>query len=135
MNSDPSLKRIVEYFERSRFDYLALDYGGKSLRLSRPVHATEAGAIDETGLGAERGTSLVNVPAPTVGVVETAAARTRFPQAGDAVAKDEALFTLRRHKTVLTVGAAASGKLESVLVGEGDFVEFGQPLATLSQAN
>jgi biotin carboxyl carrier protein len=135
MSSDPSLERIVEYFERSRFDYLALDYGGKSLRLSRPVRATEVGGIDGSGIAAQRGTSVMNVPAPTVGFVEVAAGRTRFPQAGDAVAKDEALFTLRRHKTVLTVGAAASGTLESVLVGEGDFVEFGQPLAMLSQAN
>ena len=135
MSSPPSLERIVEYFERSRFDYLALDYGGKSVRLSRPVRATEAGAIDETGLHAERVAFAVNVPAPTVGFVEKVAERTRFPKAGDAVAKDEALFTLRRHKTVLAVRAAASGTLGSVWVGEGDFVEFGQPLATLSQAN
>jgi biotin carboxyl carrier protein len=132
MSSLSSLERIVEYFERSRFDYLALDHGGKSLRLSRSVRATAAGAIDETGRGAERGPSAMNVPAPTVGFVEAAAGSTRFPRAGDAVAKDEALFTLRRHNTALTVVAAASGTLESVLVGAGDFVEFGQPLATLS---
>ncbi len=133
MSSSPSLERIVEFFERSRFDYLALAYAGKVLRLSRANRGPGADAIDETGGGAERGASAVNVPAPTVGFVE--AGRARFPEAGDAVSENEALFTLRRYKSGVTVHAAASGTLESVLVSEGDFVEFGQPLATLSQTN
>lgn len=134
MSSPPSLERIVEYFERSRFDYLALDYGGKSLRLLRELR--EGGsAIDQAAGSAIGAAAVMNVLAPTIGFVEAAAGRTRFPKAGDAVEKDEALFTLRRHKAALTVHAAAGGMLESVRVAEGEFVEFGQPLATLSQAN
>ena len=134
MSSSPSLERIVEFFERSGFEYLALDYAGKVLRLSRAIRAPDVHAI-ESEHDAEGVVSAVQVCAPSVGFVEAAAERARFPKAGDEVSKNEVLFTLRRHKSALTVRAATTGTLESVLVCEGDFVEFGQPLATLSRTN
>jgi multidrug efflux pump subunit AcrA (membrane-fusion protein) len=135
MNSGPSLERIAEYFQRSRFEYLALDYAGKSLRFSRDIPSAEPSGIAAIEPGTAGGASVLQVCAATIGFAEAAGGRGKFPKAGDAVSKNEALFILRRQKSVLTVRAVAGGTLESVLVSEGDFVEFGQPLATLSPTN
>jgi biotin carboxyl carrier protein len=135
MSSGPSLERIAEYFQRSRFEYLALDCAGKSLRFSRDIPSAEASAIAAIEQGSAGRAPALQVCASTIGFAEAAAGRGTFPKAGDAVSKNEALFILRRQKSLLTVYAATSGTLESVLVSKGDLVEFGQPLATLSPTN
>lgn len=127
MKGGSSRERLIEYFESSRFEYMALDYAGASLRLSRerpketPAHAHAAAGV--------------YVAASAVGVVELPAGRERFPEAGDRVAEGEVLFDLRRFRSVVAMRAPASGILSSVLVTEGDFVEFGQLLTTLMHTN
>jgi biotin carboxyl carrier protein len=122
LSTGGSLERIVEYFQTSRFEYLALDCTGGSIRLSRAAPGSDVAATDR-----------IEVRASTVGFVDLPAGRARFPEIGDGVLESEALFAIRRFKDVITVSAAASGMLHSVLVSKGDFVEFAQPLATLSR--
>lgn len=110
MSPDGTFERFAEYFQNSSFEYLALDYAGRSLRLSR-----------------ER----TRVLASSVGFIALPAGRERFPEAGAHVVEGEALFAVRRFRNVIAVRVPASGILESVLVSKGDFVEFGQPLATV----
>ena len=121
---DAICERLIEYFESSGFSYLALDYAGASVRLSRERPAQEISA-------AAVSSEPTHVLASSVGFIESPAERRRFPQSGDQVAEGEALFAIRRFRNVLAVSAPASGILGSVLVSAGDFVEFGQPLATV----
>jgi biotin carboxyl carrier protein len=121
MSADGTFERIIEYFQSSRFEYLALDYAGGSLRLARNT---------STHAAATRG---VELRAPTVGFVQLPDGRARFPEAGDPVSENEVLFAVRRFRNAIPVTAAASGAIGCVRVSEGDFVEFGQPLATIEQ--
>lgn len=123
MRTGGSFEGIIAYFRNSRFEHLALDYAGGSIRLSRDTPGTDIAATDR-----------VEVRASTVGFVELPPGRARFPEAGDRVSENEVLFAIRGFRNVVTVSAAAGGTLDSVLVSAGIFVEFAQPLATVSRA-
>lgn len=119
-----SFARIAEYFQNSRFEYLALEYAGASLRLSSDPFGPDRAA-------AER----IEVRAPAVGFVELPAGRARFPEAHEPVVENEVLFAIRGFKRLAAVSVPASGTLHSILVSAGDFVEFAQPLATWIRAD
>jgi hypothetical protein len=116
----PLFERVIEFFERSRFEYLSLDLGPASLRLSR-----EPGG-DPREIG---GTPTAAVLAPSVGFVEPSTGHGRFAARGERVEKGAMLFALRRFSGSVPVLAPASGRVADVLVQPGEFVEFGQALA------
>lgn len=130
---DRTFERLREYFRTSRFQYLALDYAGLSIRLSKEQGSNAGAALQDTrqpaAIAAE--TSAAQVLAPSVGFVDLPPGRDRFPEAGERVAEGDCLFVIRRFKDVVEVRAAAAGTLASVLVRKGVFVEFGQPLAAI----
>ena len=51
---------------------------------------------------------------------------------GDTVDKDQALLELETGKATVEVPSPAAGKIESLLVAEGDKIKVGQPIMTLS---
>lgn len=102
-------QQIAEFFHGSRLQYLALDHGSQSIRLSRPEPST--------------------VLAATVGTVAAGAGRARYPAPGESVAQGDTLFVIRRFRNDFEVKAPATGTLAAVLVPDGAFVEYGQPLA------
>jgi len=117
------IERFIAYFHDSGFEYLALDFDGYSVRLSREPLPQGAAASDRQSVG---------IVGPSVGFIALANGREHFPRAGVAVVAGEPLFTLRRFKSTMDVQAPAAGILRSVLVEEGSFVEYGQTLAILS---
>lgn len=123
-SADGIFERLIEYFQSSRFEYLALDYAGGSVRLSRERPADAHAAAEVTR-------ESTRVLASSVGFVELPAERQRFAEAGEHVAAGEVLFAIRRLRNVIAVSVPASGTVGSMLVSQGDFVEFGQPLATV----
>lgn len=127
-------QRLVEYFQGSRFQFLALDYAGHSLRLSREQHSSAGSAHrEDCEQGAVTATSgVAMVLAASVGFVDLPPGRDRFPEAGESVAAGDCLFVIRRFRSEIEVRAGAAGLLASVLIGKGAFVEFGQPLATIA---
>lgn len=116
--------RIVELFERSRFDYLALDIGQASLRLSRAPAADAGRAVGIT-------TAATSVLSSSVGFVEAPVGRERFAATGERVLKGEVLFAVRRFTGVVPVIVPASGILAEVIVKPGEFVNFGQEIARM----
>lgn len=120
---DALFERLTEYFQGSRFEYLALDYAGSSLRFSRARPRSDGAPAAEARTG--------EVLAPGVGFIELPPGRDRFPQAGERVAEGEPLFAIRRFRDALEVTAPAAGTLASIQVNQGAFVEFGQPLASV----
>jgi biotin carboxyl carrier protein len=118
-----SIEPLIAYFHRSRFDYLALDFAGSSLRLSRD------GAASNVQRGSAR-----DIVAPSVGFVEAATGRDQFPRMGMPVAEGEPLFRLRRFTDTIEVRAPTGGTLEALLVEQGTFVEYGERIAVLRAA-
>lgn len=129
---DGRYERIIEYFRTSSFQYLALDYAGFSVRLSRgPSNAGGARRDTRESAAIAGQTAAAQVLAPSLGFVDLHPGRARFPEAGEYAAEGDCLFVIRRFKNVVEVRAAAAGPLASVMVERGAFVEFGQPLATI----
>jgi biotin carboxyl carrier protein len=116
------IERLIAYFHASRFQYLALEYGECSLRLARN-HQPDVGSAGET--------HRTEVEASSVGFVDLAAGREKFPQAGATAAEGEPLFSIRKWKSTIEVRAGSAGVIESVAVSRGEFVEYAQLLATI----
>jgi biotin carboxyl carrier protein len=120
--SEGIFKRLTEYFHRSRFDYLAIDLGEASLKLSRePADDARAAVVVNTS-----DTPLLSA---SVGFAEAPAGRKHFATRGERVKRGDVLFAVRRFKGVVPVTAPASGTVADVLVKPGEFVAFGQELA------
>jgi biotin carboxyl carrier protein len=130
---DSAFKGVIEYFQTSGFEYLALDCAGSSIRLSREQPSNVGGLLHETRESAAVDERFAAAPilASTVGFVDFPPGRDRFFEAGEHVAEGDCLFAIRRFRNMVEVRAAAAGSLASLLVRKGDFVEFGQPLATI----
>jgi len=105
---------LVAYFEDSCFESLEITQTGASLRLWRDAARTAVALL-----------------APRVGSVELASGRVGLPRAGDTVNRDEPLFTIRGFKASADVKAPASGRIASLSIASGDFVEFGQHLGMI----
>lgn len=131
---DGRFQRLVEYFQGSRFQFLALDYAGHSLRLSREERPSAGSAHRDVREGAAAAVTsgVATVLAASVGFVDLPPGRNRFPEAGESVAAGDCLFVIRRFRSEIEVRAGAAGLLASVMIGKGAFVEFGQPLATIA---
>src|SRR5690348_12169511 len=114
------LETLIAYFHGSRFAYLALDFAGRSLRLSRQ------GADSDP-----QGGSACDMVAPSVGFLEMAIGRDQFPRVGMPVAEGEPLFRLRRFTDAIEVLAPIAGTLEALRVEQGTFVEYGERIAVL----
>lgn len=104
--------RILDYFEHSPFEYLALEAHGQALLLQRPPPPP-----------------TTTLTAPSVGTVVVSAGATALPRPGDRVARGQALFALRRFKTLIEVRSPHDGELAAIDVAPGQFAEFGQALA------
>jgi len=109
--NDTLNEQVAEFFRAAGLQYLALDYDGKSIRLSRAEPST--------------------VIAPTVGVVVAPEGGERYPAPGDTVAQGQTLFVIRRYRSEIAVRAPAAGTLVAVLVANGAFADYGQALAYL----
>jgi biotin carboxyl carrier protein len=116
--------QVAGFFERSRFEYLALYIGEASITLSR---APPADAGQALGV-AEAATSVLS---SSVGFVEAPVGRAAFAGAGERVSKGEVLFAVRRFAGIVPVIVPADGILTDVLVKPGEFVNFGQEIARL----
>jgi 2-oxoglutarate dehydrogenase E2 component (dihydrolipoamide succinyltransferase) len=76
----------------------------------------------------------MEIKVPTLGESVTEATVGQwFKSEGDAVARDEPLVELETDKVTIEVPAPAAGKLESIIVKDGDTVEVGALLATLAE--
>jgi biotin carboxyl carrier protein len=116
-----TLEKLIAYFHGSRFDYLALDFAGVSLRLARNEALSAAQSV------------VHEVLAPSVGFMEPAAGRDRFPTTGTIVAEGEPLFTLRRFRDTIEVKAPGAGTL-GVVATQGAFVQYGECIAAVKRA-
>ncbi len=91
-----------------------------------PAEAPKSNGADASG-------DTIDIMVPTLGEsVTEATVSTWFKQSGDAVTADETLCELETDKVSVEVPAPASGTLGDVLKGEGETVEAGGKLATMT---
>ena len=99
-----------------------------------PVAAAPAAAaaISEAPAAAARAAGDV-VKSPMVGTVymQPAPDAPAFIKVGDTVAAGQTLMIIEAMKTMNPIPATKAGKVVEILVGDGDPVEFGEPLVVI----
>jgi biotin carboxyl carrier protein len=133
--SNALLASVVAHFERSNFQYLALDHGSLHIRLARESmdnvrHELRAAG---TSVPSKREPAVTEVTAPSVGVVESAVRTGALPRAGETVEQGDVLLIVRKFRNSTEVRSPLRGVIESVRVTRAEFVEFGQLLLTVGE--
>lgn len=152
------VKKLIELLEESGIDELEIHEGEESVRISRhskvpaqqvyaaaPVAAPAAPAPAAAGAPAAgapaAGDSAAAAPklngsvsrSPMVGTFYRAASPTspNFVEVGQSVKKGDVLCIVEAMKMMNHIEAEASGVIESILVENGQPVEYDQPLFTI----
>lgn len=112
------LALMLEAVQRSVFTRFTLRVNGTHVNASR-LRATEA--VD--------GTEVIQVTAPRVGLFHPDVA------AGTEVDADTDIGSIESYRKTVPVKAGRAGKIVSLRVPGGSFVEYGQPLARLRVAS
>lgn len=144
------VKKLIELLEESGIDELEIREGEESVRISRhsktaaqpvyaqapafaaPVAAPAPAAAAESAPAAPKLNGNV-VRSPMVGTFYRAASPTsaNFVEVGQSVKKGDILCIVEAMKMMNHIEAEVSGTIESILVENGQPVEFDQPLFTI----
>ena len=149
---------ILELFEKSKFDFLQLQHGERKITVSKggyappaepvapratpqPVAAAPAAApplmhqaaVVPPAPAPAAAEALVPVTAPMVGKFYSAASPSDPPyvEVGTQVAAGATVGLIEVMKVFTSIKTEIAGTIEQILVSNGDFVEFGQPLFLL----
>lgn len=147
------VKKLIELLEESGIDELEIKEGEESVRISRhskqpayapqpmyapapaPVAAPVAAAAPSTEAAPAAAPKLNGTVArsPMVGTFYRAASPTsaNFVEVGQTVKKGDILCIVEAMKMMNHIEAEASGVIESILVENGQPVEYDQPLFTI----
>ncbi|UVE17232.1 acetyl-CoA carboxylase biotin carboxyl carrier protein [Pseudomonas sp. LS44] len=143
------VKKLIELLEESGIDELEIREGEESVRISRhgkqqfapqpvyaaapaPVAAPTAAPTESAAPAAAKLNGNV-VRSPMVGTFYRAASPTsgNFVEVGQSVKKGDILCIVEAMKMMNHIEAEASGVIESVLVENGQPVEYDQPMFTI----
>jgi acetyl-CoA carboxylase biotin carboxyl carrier protein len=144
---------ILKLFEQSKFDFLQLQQGERKITVSKggyvpvgtgaapapaPVMspASQAHAPQQPAAKAEAAAvdpGLVPVTAPMVGKFYAAASPSDPPyvEVGAKVTAGATVGLIEVMKVFASIKTETAGVIERILVSNGEFVEFGQPLFLL----
>lgn len=145
------VKKLIELLEESGIDELEIREGEESVRISRhgkqptyaqqpmyapqPAPAAPAAPVAAAEAAAPAAAKLNGtvVRSPMVGTFFRAASPTsaNFVEVGSSVKKGDILCIVEAMKMMNHIEAEASGVIESILVENGQPVEYDQPLFTI----
>ncbi|MDH0621560.1 acetyl-CoA carboxylase biotin carboxyl carrier protein [Pseudomonas chengduensis] len=147
------VKKLIELLEESGIDELEIKEGEESVRISRhskqpayapqpmyaPAPAPVAAPVAAAAPGAEAAPAAAAklngtvARSPMVGTFYRAASPTsaNFVEVGQTVKKGDILCIVEAMKMMNHIEAEASGVIESILVENGQPVEYDQPLFTI----
>ena len=147
------VKKLIELLEESGIDELEIKEGEESVRISRhskqpayaaqpvyaPAPAPAAAPVAAAAPGAEAAPAAAPklngtvARSPMVGTFYRAASPTsaNFVEVGQTVKKGDILCIVEAMKMMNHIEAEASGVIESILVENGQPVEYDQPLFTI----
>ncbi|MEE3452317.1 acetyl-CoA carboxylase biotin carboxyl carrier protein [Dialister sp.] len=130
-----SLKEIVALFESSQLNRLKVSCDGLKVELEKGGAFTAASspAIETPSPEKEEPESegaLITVTAPLVGIYYSAPSPDDDPfvAVGDKISENSTLCLIESMKVFTEIPTSVSGVVEEILVHNGDFVEYDQPL-------
>jgi acetyl-CoA carboxylase biotin carboxyl carrier protein len=150
--SDDDVLEILKLFEQSQFDFLELQQGERKITVSKggyvraqpapsaPAAASPSASARSTPAKADAAAKqpaataiaegLVPVTAPMVGKFYSAPAPSDPPyvEVGSKVAVGATVGLIEVMKVFASIKTEIAGTVEKILVTNGEFVEFGQPL-------
>jgi acetyl-CoA carboxylase biotin carboxyl carrier protein len=152
--TDDDVLEILKLFEQSKFDFLQLEQGERKITVSKggyvpigagtaaPSAAAAPASVPAPSIAAQlppqpeitaADAGLVPVTAPMVGKFYAAASPSDPPyvQPGTVVAVGATVGLIEVMKVFASIKAETAGTIERILVTNGQFVEFGQPLFLL----
>jgi acetyl-CoA carboxylase biotin carboxyl carrier protein len=154
--SDDDVLEILKLFEQSNFDFLELQHGERKITVSKSGFGVTTGAIAAPTISAASAASasptsaasprepkptqqaavtegLMAVTAPMVGKFYAAPSPADPPyvQVGTRVEVGGTVGLIEVMKVFTSIKTETAGVVEQILVGNGDFVEFGQTLFLL----
>ena len=148
------VKKLIELLEESGIDELEIKEGEESVRISRhsktpaqqyyapaPMHAPAPAAAPVAAAAAPAAEATAAAPAlkgtvirsPMVGTFYRKPSPTspNFAEVGQSVKKGDTLCIVEAMKMMNHIEAETSGVIESILVEDGQPVEYDQPLFTI----
>src|SRR5262245_25504192 len=161
--TEDDVLEILKLFEQSKFDFLQLEQGERKITVSKggyvpggasggraasssDAFSAAAAAAPSPPMAAPGPTpaakpssvpeGLVAVTAPVVGKFYSAAAPSDPPyvEVGSKVAVGATVGLIEVMKVFTSIKTESAGVIERILVSNGEFVEFGQPLFLLRPA-
>jgi acetyl-CoA carboxylase biotin carboxyl carrier protein len=151
-NSDQALIRdLAELLEETGLSEIEIEREGMRVRVARQVTvaaavhqgavasaamaaaAAPAGAAPAAAAVADPGTHPGAVPSPMVGTAYLAPEPSAAPfvEIGARVAQGQTILIIEAMKTMNHIPAPKAGVVTAILVGNGQPVEFGEPLAII----
>jgi acetyl-CoA carboxylase biotin carboxyl carrier protein len=146
--TEDDVLEILKLFEQSKFDFLQLQQGERKITVSKggyipvstgaappaaPAASVAASAPASKPDVAAADAGLVPVAAPMVGKFYAAASPSDPPyvEVGTKVAVGATVGLIEVMKVFASIKTETAGVVEKILVTNGQFVEFGQPLFLL----
>lgn len=141
---DELVRRLAALLEETNLTEIEYEVGGLRLRVARAaapaavqIAAPAAAPAAPTPSAAPVAENLAEHPgavtSPMVGVayLSPEPGATPFVAVGDAVAEGDTLLLIEAMKTFNAIRAARGGTVKRILVGDGQPVEYGEPLIIL----
>lgn len=138
------VKKLIELLEESGIDELEIKEGEESVRISRhsktpaqqyyapaPMHAPVAAAAPAAPAAPALNGNVARSPMVGTFYRKSSPSSPSFVEVGQTVKKGDTLCIVEAMKMMNHIEAEASGVIESILVEDGQPVEYDQPLFTI----
>ncbi len=138
------VRALAEVLDETGLTEIEIDRAGIRIRVARQTQVTSyaaapIGAVtpgpkaSDTGAEGERAHRGEVVQSPMVGTVylQPQPGAEPFAKAGDSVAEGQTLMLVEAMKTMNPITAPRAGRIVEFLVGDGQPVEYGEPLVVI----
>ncbi len=129
------IEALIQVFENSKLTTLKVQHADETIEMSKMETAAVAAAAENPAAKTTAAPVLPSaheevIAAPMVGTFYMAAhpGEDPFVHVGSEVAEDTTVCVLEAMKVFTEVPADMCGKITEILVKDGEFVEYGQPL-------
>lgn len=140
------IRDLAAILEETGLSEIEIEKSGLRVRVARTLHvvaasgpiaAAPAAAAPAGRAGGGKGTDVSSHPglvtSPMVGTAYVASApgAAPFVKVGDMVSEGQTLLIIEAMKTMNQIPAPRSGRVTQIIIGDGQPVEFGEPLMVI----